>query len=317
MNKLQRLRTALEAKPQLLADLVQSLDSTRPRILGPWRPDLQTIGSRFVAQRCDIFGNPVIWVAPQSREGHRGPWDVETTHEWKDHLTQTDKNAICNIKTDNPSGYTVVRERADKTLADLGFVLFNHRYPEVVFGPWIRSADTRYTRPVKRLDPNMPEDFSITLVQRSESTVFGPTWKWEVFVEPGNRVDQTEPGFRDLSQAQAAADAHLVSQGYNMARPSSFLVELRSYKENGTLGPWEASSSNPNILLRHDEHGTVKATITKLFQTGKWKYNNIEHFVSDLTARRYADNHLKGRGWTLTDPTPPQDKYADHRYATP
>ena len=218
-GQVSRIREALESRPAVLAAVVLDLFRRPPLILHAWEP---RIGGgvkpwRFTVVRRDVFGDVVLKVEPSSGEGNAGPWVLSTGSRGVFSSVQVlDLVAVVGMRRGEgrPPSYHTVLERVDGLLAGYGFHLLDHRFPVVVFGPWVATRDDEYRRVVKRPDPGMGRLFEVVV-----SAIRTGGWRWKV-VSDGDLLDT---GRSELAvEGQGLADRSLVRLGYNLARPTSF-----------------------------------------------------------------------------------------------
>lgn len=213
----QRIREALEARPQVLLRLLKDLRKNPPRVLGFWEPDL----TRFAALRRDILGEPLLFVQPSAHKGIKGPWEIVVGHDWKPRFTEDERAAIHaqDYEDGDPdwNAYTVMLEHVDRTLEGMGFSLAPHTFPETILGPWIQPRPTSgpWKRRVKRHDPSQYKGFGV-------HTYRDNTGDFAYTIDNSPSEMLFEDRFDSAEGAMQAADMRLIALGYNLARPTSF-----------------------------------------------------------------------------------------------
>lgn len=282
-NKVQKLRTALEKKPALLRNLAVDMLGRPPLILGPWEPDLQVAEARLVVHRRDIFGRPVLYVAPETRKGKQGPWEVEVYGSYRrfmDHQTIQDLEATSSELWES---YTPSLNAVDRTLTDLGWHLTPHKFHDVVFGPWMSVVEDTWVRPILHADTRMAQNFAVTIKKD-----LGGKDKYHWRQDSVNSF--IEDSVADLRTAMHDCDTVLIEQGYNLARPESFTVAGKK-----TLSLW--TQEQPGHYVRRDENGNTRSVM--------WADNDGwitwgARFTTRAAAWLHADRQSEKAGWTLT-----------------
>lgn len=272
-DKLTKLRDALEAKPQLLATLLDNFREDVPRIVGPWRQQPNDTFPPYVWVRRDLRDRIVVVLVED--QGDEDGWHVQRGTDWW-HLP-TDELPPAEKLED-------AEDIADQFLLSRGFT-FVAREPRGHLLPWFGTTNNGWTRTSTK---------GKVVVFLAHSHARG--WK-----SLYNGIEHP-----NLDTCKKLVDGLLRSQGWAMA-------DNDTDDGQKTVGPWTQDTTVPEgrpvgWARRVPGAPHVVAYVHQLTGGGKWKWKwtgglLISHYNTRAEAQRVTDRFLKQRGHDLIDDT--------------
>jgi hypothetical protein len=207
-----RIRAALEVKPETLWELLESFRKKPPLIAGRWEPS--NASSHFFVTRKDTNRHGLVEISRPLPDA--GPWEMKSIGRVGDRA----KSRLARLMNNDPS-YTFMqlRELTDAILEEEGWSLLHTKYPDTSFNPWVDNAtDSRKATTAHR---PWASEMDALAPRVQPLAVPDGRMKYEFTVPIGDGKEYTGKAW-SFSVAKRWADEKLVSLGFDLATPDAY-----------------------------------------------------------------------------------------------